>query len=214
MAVSLPPAPPATPAELVFICNQDDAAEIEAVHAEGYEPRIVPWSAGPGDWAKKLNHAFLIYREHHEWCFLGADDLAFRHGWIEACLRAHRRTGACVIGTNDLGNPRVSKGFHSTHPLVHRDYLECGTVDEDGIILHPGYDHQFVDDEFIQTARMRGTFAFARDAVVEHLHPHWGKAEMDATYEKALAHTHADAALFGDRRHLWLRGRARARASR
>jgi hypothetical protein len=44
-------------------------------------------------------------------------------------------------------------GRHSTHSLVTRDYVErFGTIDEAGVVLHEGYPHEFVDDEFVQTA--------------------------------------------------------------
>lgn len=189
---------------LVFIVSMADTDEqFDACAATGATVLSVEWEPGRGDFARKINYGFrYAIDEGAEWVFVGADDLAFHEGWLDHCLVAHRKAGACVIGTKDLGNPRTMNGWHATHFLVHRDYLECGTIDGDGILLHPGYDHQFSDDECVHTARYRRTYSGSL-AVVEHLHPHWGKAAMDATYEKALRATHGDQELFLSRRHMW-----------
>jgi hypothetical protein len=189
-------------AQPVFLCSPGDDAEIAAVNATGVPAIVVPWPPGHGDWAKKINLAFRLLA--HEWFLFGADDLRFHAGWLEACLQQHVRSSACVIGTNDMGNARVLAGHHSTHPLVHRDYLECGTADDDGIVLHEGYIHQFTDDEFVQTALVRRTFSFARTAYVEHLHPHWGKGQDDETYRLGNAGFAQDQLLYNQRKHLWL----------
>lgn len=188
--------------DLVFICNRSDDAEIDAVRAVGLDPVVVPWDAGRGDYAKKLNLCFAA--SPHEWFFFAADDLVFHDGWLAFALAAHRRTGACVIGTNDLGNQRTVAGVHSTHTLVNRDYADCGTVDDGSRILHEGYDHNYVDDEFVQTAKVRHTYAHAEKAVVEHFHPDWGKGEMDSTYRKGKARFEDDHRLYLQRKILWL----------
>lgn len=188
----------------VFLCSPGDSAEIEAVHAAGFVPEIVDWPAGTkGDYALKMAHGFAL--AHEEWQFLAADDLEFRYGWFTACLRQWARTKACVIGTNDLHNQRVVNGNHSTHTLVHADYIECGTIDEPGQLLHLGYWHNFVDDEFIGTARWRGTYAHAHDALVEHLHPDWNNADWDDTYRLGKQHFTEDGAYFEARRPMWER---------
>jgi hypothetical protein len=66
-------------------------------------------------------------------------------------------------------------------------------------VLFEGYDHQYVDTEFITVARKRREWAFARRSVVEHFHPHWGLAETDSTYKKAMRSTGADLRLYKQR---------------
>lgn len=197
----------ATPgAHIYFLCSLDDEAQqgacLDAMTKDDLLS-VMPEPAGLGDFAKKHNTGYrTAVAGDYEWYFVGADDLVFHPGWFDRCLEAHRKAGACVIGTRDLGNPRTANGWHSTHFLVHRDYLECGTVDEPGKLLHEGYSHEFVDDEAVQTARARRTYATSQ-AVVEHLHPDWGKAEWDDTYRKAQSGRAADQALFHSRRHMW-----------
>lgn len=163
----------------------------------------VEWEPGRADYARKINAGFAVTEE--EFVFLGADDLRFHDGWLDKALDVHAATGACVIGTNDDGNPAVKSGRHATHSLVHRDYGACGTIDEpdSGKLLCDLYDHNWVDNEFVATAHHRGAFAMALDSHVEHEHPHWGKGTDDATYRKGQARFAEDRALFQRRSRLW-----------
>lgn len=188
----------------MFICSPGDTDQIAAVQAAGQEPMVVDWPIGTkADYALKMNAGFA--KAQTEWCFLAADDLKFQPGWFSACVRAHVRTRACVIGTNDLHNQRVVNGNHSTHTLVHADYIDCGTIDEPGQLLHLGYWHNFVDDEFVQTARWRDTYTHAHDALVEHLHPDWNNADWDDTYRLGKQHFTEDGSYFQTRLPLWER---------
>lgn len=195
---------------VVFMCSPGDDAAIAACRATGEDVVEVAWGGGregeggKGDWARKHNLVYSTMIE--EWMLLGSDDLVFHPGWFDACLAAAELIpgGACVVGTNDLGNARVKAGRHSTHPLVNRGYLRCGGVIDDPAKLLPEvYGHWFVDTEFVETAQRRGTYVHAHDAVVEHLHPAWGKAENDRTYDIGQETVVADRALFNQRRRLW-----------
>lgn len=192
-------------AEPLFLASPGDDAEIKAATQVGWTI-VVDWEPGPADYGRKMNYGYEVGRETgFEWIFLGADDLNFYGGWFDACLLENDRHNACVIGTNDLGNRRTQVGYHSTHTLVHRDYLDCGgVVDDPTRILCEEYDHQFVDDEFVQTAIARVTYRHAPNAWVEHLHPSWGKAQQDATYRKAMANFDADRRLYESRKSMWI----------
>jgi hypothetical protein len=188
---------------LVFVCTPGDHAEIAAVRAHGHELIVTPFSGRDfGQYAKKTNLA--VAATHTEFVFTGADDLAFRPGWLTEALRVHEDTGCLVIGTNDCANPTVTSGRHATHSLVHRSYVELGTIDDPTKLLHEGYDHNSVDCEFVETAQARGEFAHAALSVVAHLHPTFNRSvARDATYRKGLKNARKDKALFHARRHLW-----------
>jgi glycosyl transferase family 2 len=193
------------PHRILYLCSPGDRDTILAASEADCEVRVVPWQQpAPADWARKQN---LAYREMTEdWMLLGGDDIVFHPDWFYYCLKAAAQTspGACVVGTNDLGNERTMRGQHSTHPLVHRDYIRCGgVVDDPEKLLPECYGHWFVDDEFVRTAMARRTYVHAFEARVEHLHPCWGKAADDATYRQGQASIHSDAALFRHRSHLW-----------
>lgn len=195
---------------MIFLCSPGDEEEIKACLRTEMEVHVVDWENGPGDWAKKINRGVTLSTS--EFFLLGADDLRFHPGWDDEALRVAEESGAGVIGTNDLGNATVMRGLHSTHPLVRRSYIEeQGTIDEPGKCLHEGYHHQWVDTELVETAKVRGQWAFAKDSRVEHLHPFWKKGRMDSTYEKALSTSQEDHAHFQSRRLLWSRAAMRNR---
>jgi hypothetical protein len=179
---------------LVFICSPGDSAQIEASKRFG-DVLVVDWAPGKGDFAKKINTAFR--ETDSEWVFQGADDITFAEKWDLHALRVAGDRFR-VIGTNDLHNPAVKAGKHSTHTLFARSYVEerPATVDESDLVFWEGYDHQFCDMEFIEVAKRRNEWAFAKRAVVEHFHPHWGNAEGDPTYTKAMRSTNHDRRLY------------------
>jgi hypothetical protein len=193
-------------ARVIFVCTPGDDAQIAAVEETWADHIIVPWERGPGDYARKINLAYSLAEE--PLALLGADDLRFHGDWfteIEETIAQNPLAG--VIGTNDMGNPSVKAGKHSTHPVVTRAYIDeqGGVIGEPGVVYCTEYDHQWCDVELVQTAQARGVYAHAFDAKVEHLHPLWRKSEMTATHRKALAASQADGALFRGRKHLWER---------
>lgn len=193
-------------ARLIFVVTETDEAQVEACfHCEGWPVFVVLDSepVGPGNYAKKIQLGYDAADE--PLVLLAADDLDFHAGWLDAVLRA-AEADVGVIGTNDTANPSVLRGEHSTHPVVRRCYIDQrgGVVGAPGIVYHAGYQHQYVDNELVQTAIARGCYTHAHDAVIAHRHPLWGTAPWDATYERGRGGTHPDARLFERRRHLWL----------
>lgn len=185
-------------ARVVFICSPSDSEVLDAVAP--HEHITVP-GPGPGDYARKINAGYRHTTEDH--LFLGADDLLFHPGWYEAAI-AQLADGIGVVGTNDLGNQRVIAGDHATHSLVTRDYCDrFGTIDGPGAVLTEVYPHEFVDDEFVGTAKHRNAWAFAFDSHVEHLHPSWGKAPMDPMYAQQTSRMNAGRRIYRRRQPLW-----------
>lgn len=188
---------------VLFLCSPYDIDATVACFETEARVEVVPWKAGPGDWARKINYGLAKTKEPY--LLLGATDLKFHPGWDTAALEVAEQDYG-VVGTNDLGNATVMRGHHSTHPLCSRQYAnEWGTCDERNLLVHEGYAHQWVDTELVETAKIRGQWAFARGSVVEHLHPFWHKGEMDATYEKALSTSREDHRYFIQRRRIWER---------
>ncbi len=191
------------PHSIIFVCSRGDDAQIDA--CKRTEARILLVDGGDHEYARKINHAAAYDwgGTPAEFWFLGADDLRFHAGWDRAAVAVHDDTGKRVIGTQDLGNPLVKSGRHATHSVVHRSYLEQGTIDEPGKLLHEGYHHNWVDNEFVGTAKHRGEWTFAHDSVVEHLHPIWRKRPDDVIYQRGQEHYRTDMRLHQQRRRLW-----------
>jgi hypothetical protein len=190
----------ATPgAGVLFLCSPHDLNVIREVERAGREHEEIPYYP-VGDYARKINHGVRVTDQ--KLIFLGASDLAFHPGWFEhAC--EHLRPGPFVVGTNDLGNTRVMTGQHSTHSLVTRQYADLGTIDDRTRLLHEGYPHEYVDDEFVETAKFRHMFESALDSEVEHLHPCWGKGEPDPIYNQQQRRMISGRRIYQHRRRLW-----------
>lgn len=184
----------------LFLTTESDKEAREAIDSLG-ERRIDVPTARVGDYARKIN---VGYRKTNEpYLFLAATDLKFHENWLENAMK-HMSDDIHVVGTNDLGNARVIRGEHSTHTLVSRYYCDkYGTVDEKSKVLHENYLHEYVDDEFVETAKCRDMFAMAMDSVVEHIHPAWGKAKWDKSYKEVESRLRPGYRLYHRRRHLW-----------
>jgi hypothetical protein len=184
------------------VTGGDDAQQAACLDTDAATV-VVPFPLESGDYARKINYGVLC--THAPWVFQASDDLFFHPGWDDEALSvAVGHTGAYVVGTNDMGNPLVRSGRHSTHSLIWREYIEeQGTIDEPGKALHEGYWHCWVDNELIETAKSRRAYFAARRSRVEHLHHIWHKGTDDATYRRGQQRYKADHDLFMSRRSLW-----------
>jgi glycosyltransferase involved in cell wall biosynthesis len=185
---------------IVFVVEADDADSAAAVRAAGLESLV---NTRTRNYAGAVNMAYRATDDPY--LFTAADDLRFHPGWDIAAL-ACMDDQTQVVGTADLLNPYVARGWHATHYLVDRTYLdtEGGVVDEGpGSFLPECYDHNYTDTEFIGTAKARVRFSPCLDSVVEHMHALSGKGVRDVTAERTLRHYAADEALYDSRRELW-----------
>lgn len=183
------------------ICDVDDDASIKAWRDAG--AKTILWEpeepgGDPGTFAEKVNTGYVCTEE--PWLFIVGDDVRFHPGWLDHA-QAVAGDEYDVVGTNDLGNPRVINGEHATHLLIRRAHVDRvgASWDGPGIVCHEGYRHWFVDDEIVTAARQRGVFAMALGSIVEHLHPAWSKGEHDDTYDLGQAAMESDGALFDKR---------------
>lgn len=178
-------------ATVYAIHDEDDIETRDAWKRAGAH---VIQSSGP-TFAVKVNDGYRATSE--PWCFLVGDDVRFLPGWYDHARLAADVTKAAVVGTNDLGNPRVMRGEHATHMLVRRSYVdEVGFWDGPGLICHESYSHWYVDDELVAAARQAGVWAMALASKVEHLHPIFGKGTTDAVYELGQARQEQDRKVF------------------
>lgn len=177
-------------------------ATVYAVVQEGDDEAMAAWDAEGAtiivvdddtvSFAKKVNAGFNATTE--EWVFVVGSDVRFHPGWLDHAQHVGDAFDAGVVGTNDLGNPRVLAGEHATHFLVRRSYVDehGASWAGPGLVCHEGYRHWFVDDEIVTAAKQRGAWAMALGSVVEHLHPAWGKAANDEVYDLGQAAAAAD----------------------
>ena len=173
--------------------NEDEAAE--AWRKAGAEVMAV--SEGIS-FAQRMNAGYEATDE--PWVFVTGDDVVFRPGWLDHA-QAVAGDRFDVIGTNDLGNPRVTSGEHATHMMIRRSYIDETGASWDGPknLCHEGYRHWYVDDEIVAAAQQRGVWAAALGSVVEHFHPAWGKADTDDVYQFGQSFADEDRKIFEKR---------------
>lgn len=188
--------------ELLFICTEGDTEQVEACRATERGVLEVSWPP-EHDYARKMNAGYRLAQ--CDWILLGSDDITFEPGWDTELRRVADGTGKRVIGSNDMANRLVQKGWFSTHTLVHRSYVEelGGSLEGPGYLVSEAYDHNFCDRELAALASARNEWAFAKDAIIRHHHPAFGGAKQDATYEKGRATFLEDQALFWERAARW-----------
>lgn len=190
-------------ARILFCVTPTDRQVIAAVNAlpDAGEYLEVPFHPH-GDYARKINAGIRATTE--PLIFMGADDLEFQPDWLDHA-KAKLGPGIGVVGTNDLGSPRVIAGEHSTHSLVTREYVMTqGTIDGPGTALYEGYPHEYCDDELVGTARMRGAWAHAGDSLVRHRHPNWDASiPMDPMYAGQQRRMMAGRRVYQTRRRRW-----------
>ena len=203
--------------EMLVVVDND----VPEAHLEFLDHAGVRRYRHDGSFAVKVNAGYQLYQggeseiNGHEIdaVFVCGDDVNFHPGWVEALIATRAATGALVIGANDLGTQsRLKDGTHATHWLIDTDYIDTqgASWNTPGLIAHEGYRHWYVDDEIVTKARDLGVWAWAEDAIVEHLHPLYDKAEWDDTYQVGKDHAWADGLVWKLRRHLYSRETARA----
>lgn len=189
-------------AQVYVMADVEDRETVDAWNAEGATVLAHryggPGTKRPGTFAEKMNRGYSRTKE--PWIFAVGDDVRFHAGWLDHA-QAVAGDQFHVIGTNDLGNPRVMLGEHGTHLLIRRSYVDEQGASWDGpkVVAHEGYRHWFVDDEIVTAAKQRGAWGMAIGSIVEHLHPMWNKGESDEVYEAGAASSSEDSELFRQR---------------
>lgn len=189
------------PLRPLFVVSYGDDKELRAVKGTGADFVQLFEGRRSGDYARKINLGATLTAE--PWIFTGADDVAFEPGWADVAVAFAEKGGLRAIGVNDRGRWARHKQPPSTHFLVARSYIAEGTADERDAVFHEGYDHNYVDTEFMETARSRQAYGYCAASVVEHLHPVWRKGRRDAVYALGQLHTKEDYHRYLRRRPLW-----------
>jgi GT2 family glycosyltransferase len=111
---------------------------------------------------------------------VGADDLVWGEGWLDAALAALETLPGKqgMVGFNDLD--RTDK--MATHFLLTR---RCAVDVMGGVIAIPAYHHYWTDPEMNARAVKAGCYAWCAEAFVEHRSHMNGKSPSDDTYQEA-----------------------------
>lgn len=168
------------PAFVLAVASHDDHDTAEAWAAAGAD--VLRTDPGRTTFPQKANDGYRA--TSRPWFLLVGSDVAFWPGWWRAAHQGAVEHDASVVSTNDMFNGHVQEGRLAVHPIFSRVYVdELGASwDGPGVVACEEYAHWYCDEEWSQVARSRGVFLFVPDAVVEHLHPAAGRADMDDVY--------------------------------
>lgn len=187
-------------AELLFVTGKDCKEEIEEINKFTGSISIDIAPDNIISWAKRINYGIKQSENKSTWILCGADDIIFHPNWFEIAEQKSINFDG-IIGTNDLGHPATIGGWHSTHPIVSREYIKnFGVIDEPGKLCHEGYFHNYVDAEIVHTAIKRGKWIHEPKCIIEHLHPAWNKANDDDVYKKGHEKVNLDRNLWSKRK--------------
>lgn len=126
-----------------------------------------------------------------EWIALGADDLLYHKGWLEAALDAN--IGG-FVGFNDVW---LKTREFATHFMMTREFA---IQHNGGCLAIPAYHSWFLDMETAERARRAGGYVWAAKSRVEHRHVDHGMALLDKTYQIGRKWHDIDQATFEKRK--------------
>lgn len=183
--------------DVIFVCHESDVDSQAMVKRFGLSPVI---DTQPPSGVNATNAGY--WATTAEWIVIGQDDFKWHPGWLAEAERLANETDVKVVGFND---GYIGRYEHSVGWLVNRPYIEehSLSIGFPNVIFNPHYKKNFSDNELNDTAKFRGVWAYAEKALLEHLHPSFGKGKTDETYEVLDRAFDQDFELYSSRKHLW-----------
>lgn len=83
---------------------------------------------------------------------------------------------------------KIRSGFvhgddgHWGEQLATQIFVSSDIIEKLGYMVPPGMIHMYLDNFWSEFARAIDRFSYRGDIKIDHLHPAWGKAEMDESY--------------------------------
>jgi hypothetical protein len=156
--------------EHIFALDADDAESLQYLTL--WRNVVVAPGGGP---VRAWNEAAQVCNGHV--LIQLSDDWEPPMGWDQIILDR-------IGDTSKPAVLQVSDG-HRTDDLLCMAILTRARYIEQGYLFHPDFFSMYSDNWFSECAFSDGVVIDAKDVVFEHLHPAFGKAEVDATYVRS-----------------------------
>lgn len=156
--------------EHIFAIDADDAESIQYLTL--WRHRIVQGDGGP---VRAWNYA--AEASHGEILIQLSDDWEPPMHWDKIILDR-------IGDTSKPAVLQISDG-HRKDDLMCMAILTRARYLDQGYLFHPDFFSMYSDNWFSECAHRDGVVIDARDVVFEHLHPAFGKGEMDAVYQRS-----------------------------
>jgi hypothetical protein len=162
------------PIEFVLYCDNDAWPPDSVTDKDNVRTLIGPRITLSKMWNECQAHARYDIFMH------GGDDIVFRtRGWDTEVIKAFEKYPDHIAFVHcnamdwgpDLG----------THGFLHRKWVE--TV---GYFVPPWFSSDMNDKWLTEVSDMIGRHVYLEDVITEHMHPIWGKAQWDSTYNERL----------------------------
>jgi hypothetical protein len=156
--------------KMVFVVDNDDDAFGEYV-SEAMVP-IVTYKHEGGGMGPPLNAAVADLAHHYDIVGFVGDDHRFRtKGWDEAIEQCLAQRPGFAFG-NDLARNDIPTQVFVTSKVV----LALGWM------CLPGAKHLYLDNTWAELGGRAHCLSYLPNVVIEHVHPAYGKAQMDEGY--------------------------------
>lgn len=179
-------------ADLMFIVDGDHPDEHDYSRASGHWPvAFQPWRGLSGT----LNTSSQRFAQAYRYIgFMGDDHRPRAAGFDGSLFGGLRRTGSFSIAYGPDGQADYSHVMsgpvteESSHVPMTWWVMDSKIIRMLGQMVPYVLSHTCVDDYVLQLGYQSETLTYVADALVEHMHPIWGKAKTDESYELSSHH--------------------------
>jgi hypothetical protein len=161
-----------TDTKMSFIVDADDPTFVQYEHLP-----MLTYEHEGGGMGPPLNAGALDIADECDVIGFVGDDHRFRSaGWDVHITKALASIGGGIAFGDDLGQRQN---------LATQVFISSPVVKALGWMALPGATHLYLDNTWMVLGQGMKHLVYVPSAVIEHMHPVFGKAEMDAGYEKA-----------------------------
>ncbi len=148
-----------------------------------------------------INRDMDYINSNYDWDLLinMSDDVVFTEKGFDNIIREQFNTENFVIGFNYLDRilhfPDGNRSDLLTVSIIGREYYN-----RDNYIYNPEYKSLFCDNEAMEVAKMRGCYKFVDKVIFNHLHPAYGKGNLDQQYQHTESFFYEDQIVYNKRK--------------
>jgi len=165
-----------TQTDLILVLDSDDPKLREYLSLD--ITSIVYPRTGKG-MAKPLNRAsYDLRKEYKYFAFMGDDHRPRTLDWDSQFIDELDRLGTGLVYGNDL---------HQGERLPTAVAMTGNIVRVLGGMVPPGMIHLYLDNFWLKLGQDLKAITYLPDTIIEHCHPVWGTAKIDAGYQEVNA---------------------------
>jgi hypothetical protein len=182
-------------AQLMFLGDEDDEKlpDYEVIMRQVEGDHLVQMIAGPpkriGPWLNEVAPAIVEMSPAESVVgFMGDDHVPRTRWWDRQIFNSLTLRPGIVYGNDLFQGPNLPTAVFMTGRIIG----------ELGYMVPPGLQHMYLDNAWKEWGERSGSLTYLADVVIEHMHPHAGKAEGDETYGQVWPYMTEDMPVWED----------------